>query len=580
MIPVDALNAATPARFVELLDGIFEHSPWVAERTAAARPFRSREDLHAALCAVVAAAPRHEQMALIRAHPELAGRAAVGRELTAASAREQQGAGLDACTPQQFAQLQRLNAQYNERFGFPFILAVRGHDRDSVIATLARRLGHDLESERDEALQQIARIAAFRLAERVEAGLGAQIMAMHERLATLSDDPGKLTCTYLGVAHRATAAVIRDWMLDAGLDAAIDAIGNVVGRWRGDGSVAKTLITGSHYDTVIDAGRYDGRLGILLPIACVAELRQRGVRLPFDLEIVAFADEEGVRYKSTFLGSSALAGSFDAALLDSVDAAGITMRDAISAAGLDPQAIGSLARDPAALAGYVEVHIEQGPVLLDADRPLGVVTSIAGSVRMLVTIDGQAGHAGTVPMALRRDAAAAAAEIVLAVERRCREQPGLVGTVGKLDVPNGAINVIPGRCELSIDIRAGDDALRNAAVTDVLASIEAIAARRKVTADVRRVLEAAAAPCAPALQAQWAAAITRATGEPAPLHLPSGAGHDAMKMAAIAPIGMLFVRCGNGGISHHPGETLDAADAAIAANAFIDFLLHFEPVQK
>jgi allantoate deiminase/N-carbamoyl-L-amino-acid hydrolase len=396
----------------------------------------------------------------------------------------------------------------------------------------------------------------------------------------LSDDPARLTCTYLGVAHRATAAAIRDWMLGAGLDASIDAIGNVVGRWRGDGTVGTTLITGSHYDTVIDAGRYDGRLGILLPIACVAELRQRGVCLPFDLEIVAFADEEGVRYKSTFLGSSALAGSFDAALLDSVDAAGITMRDAISAAGLDAHAIGSLARDPATLAGYVEVHIEQGPVLLDAGRPLGVVTSIAGSVRLLVTIIGQAGHAGTVPMALRRDAAAAAAEIVLAVERCCSARPGLVGTVGKLDVPNGAINVIPGRCELSIDVRAGDDALRNAAVADVVAQIEAIAARRKVSADVRRVLEAAAAPCARALQAQWAAAITRATGEPAPLHLPSGAGHDAMKMAAIAPVGMLFVRCGNGGISHHPDETLDAADAAIAASTFIDFLLHFEPVQR
>jgi len=580
VIPIDDLNAATPARFVELLDGIFEHSPWVAVRAAAARPFRSREDLHSALCAVVAAAPRHEQMALIRAHPELAGRAAVRSELTAESAREQHGAGLDACTPGQFAQLQRLNAQYNERFGFPFILAVRGHDRDSIIATLARRLGHDVESERDEALQQIGRIAAFRIAERIQVGLGAQVMAMHERLATLSDDSGKLTCTYLGVAHRATAATIRDWMLGAGLDASIDAIGNVVGRWRGDGSITKTLITGSHYDTVTDAGRYDGRLGILLPIACVAELRQRTVRLPFDLEIVAFADEEGVRYKSTFLGSSALAGTFDAALLDNVDAGGISMRDAIDAAGLDPRAIGSLARAPSTLAGYVEVHIEQGPVLLDAGRPLGVVTSIAGSVRMLVTIEGQAGHAGTVPMTLRRDAAAAAAEIVLAVERRCGEQAGLVGTVGKLDVPNGAINVIPGRCELSIDIRAGDDAKRNAAVADVVASIETIARRRLVKADVRRVLEAAAAPCAPALQAQWAAAITRTSGEAAPLHLPSGAGHDAMKMAAITPVGMLFVRCGNGGISHHPDETLDAADAAIAADTFVDFLLHFEPVQQ
>ena len=500
--------------------------------------------------------------------------------MTAESTREQQGAGLDACTPEQFAALQRLNTTYNAKFGFPFILAVRGHDRTSIIATIERRSECDIESERAEALRQIGCIAAFRLAERIHAELGAQIMAMHERLAACSDDPGRLTCTYLSPAHRATAAAIRDWMLGAGLDASIDAIGNVVGRWRGDGTIAKTLITGSHYDTVIDAGRYDGRLGILLPIACVTELRQRGLRLPFDLEIVAFADEEGVRYKSTFLGSSALAGTFDTRLLDSVDNDGVTMQEAIAAAGLDTNAIASLARDPSTLAGYVEVHIEQGPVLLDAGRPLGVVTSIAGSVRMLVTIEGQAGHAGTVPMQLRRDAAAAAAEIILAVERRCSGQPGLVGTVGKLDVPNGAINVIPGRCELSIDIRAGANPVRDAAVADVLAQIDAIAARRKVKVDVRRVLEAAAAPCSPALQAQWAAAIARATGDASALHLPSGAGHDAMKMATITPIGMLFVRCGNGGISHHPDETLDAADAEAAAQTFIDFLLHFEPVKK
>jgi allantoate deiminase/N-carbamoyl-L-amino-acid hydrolase len=580
VISITELNAASPARFVELLDGIFEHSPWVAERAAASRPFRSREDLHAALCAAVAAAPLHEQLALIRAHPELAGRAAVRSALTVESKREQHGAGLDACTPKEFARLQRLNAAYNAKFGFPFILAVRGHSRASIIGTFARRLEHETEAERNEALRQIGRIAAFRLGERVRVDPGAQIMAMHDRLAAFSDDAGKLTCTYLSPAHRLTAGAIHDWMLGAGLDASIDAIGNVVGRWRGDGSIGKTLITGSHYDTVIDAGRYDGRLGILLPIACVAELRQRGVRLPFDLEIVAFADEEGVRYKSTFLGSSALAGSFDPRLLDSVDGDGITMRAAIADAGLDANAIGALARDPSTLAGYVEVHIEQGPVLLDAGRPLGVVTAIAGSVRMLLTVEGQAGHAGTVPMALRRDAAAAAAEIVLAVERRCSGQAGLVGTVGRLDVPNGAINVIPGHCELSVDIRAGHDAIRDAAVADVLAQIDAIATRRKVRVDVRRVLEAATAPCAPALQAQWAAAITRTTGEAAPLHLPSGAGHDAMKMTAITPVGMLFVRCGNGGISHHPDETLDAADAAVAASAFIDFLLHFEPVQQ
>jgi allantoate deiminase/N-carbamoyl-L-amino-acid hydrolase len=578
MIEIAELNVASPARFAALLDGIFERSPWVAEIAAAARPFHSREDLHTALCAVVNSATPVEQLALIRAHPELAGRAAIRAELTAESAHEQHGAGLDACTAQEYARLQELNAAYNTRFGFPFILAVRGHDRASIIAAFSQRLGNDARTERAEALAQIGRIAAFRLAERIHIEPGPQIMAMHERLAAYSEDPANLTCSYLRPAHRLTAAAIRDWMLGAGLDTYVDAVGNVVGRWRSGNAGAKTLATGSHYDTVIDAGRYDGRLGILLPIACVVELRQRGVALPFDLEIVAFADEEGVRFKSTLLGSSALAGSFDTRVLDNIDGDGVTMRSAMRDAGLDPAAIGSIARDPSTLVGYVEVHIEQGPVLLDAGKPLGVVTSIAGGVRMRVVVEGLAGHAGTVPMELRRDAAAAAAEMVLAIERSCRGQSGLVGTVGRFDVPNGAINVIPGRCEFSIDIRAPDDSVRDAAVADVLAQIEHIATRRKVRADVRRVLEAACAPCATDLQAQWAAAIARVTGESAPLHLPSGAGHDAMKMASITPIGMLFVRCGNGGISHHPDETMSADDAEVAARAFIDFLMHFEPV--
>ena len=576
MITLEQLNAASPAQFVAALNGIFEHSPWIAERAAARRPFASRLDLLDAMCAIMLQASEAEQLALIRAHPELAGRAAVRNELTEASSQEQRGAGLDACSPQEFTCLQELNRAYNERFGFPFILAVRGHDRASIIANFAARLNNDAATEQRAALGQIARIAEFRLAALVSSPLGNEIMAMHERLAVFSDDEHALTCTYLRPAHRSTASRIRDFMRAAQLDVEIDAIGNVVGRWRCGVPGAKTLLTGSHYDTVVNGGKYDGRLGILLPVACAIELRQRGLSLPYDLEIVAFADEEGVRYRSTFLGSSALAGTFDLRLLDAVDDEGVAMGDALRAAGHDAAAITAIARDKHRVAAYVEVHIEQGPVLLEADRALGVVTSIAGSVRMLVSIEGLAGHAGTVPMALRRDAAAAAAEIILAVEKRCSTVAGLVGTVGKLEVPGGAINVIPGRCELSIDIRAGDDTVRDAAVVDVTAQIERIAANRKVRITTRRVLEAAGVPCAPALQQQFAAAITRITGFPEPLHLPSGAGHDAMKMAALAPIGMLFVRCGNGGISHHPDETMSAADAETAARAFIDFLLRFK----
>lgn len=579
MIALSRLNTMPPAQFAEALHGMFEHSPWVAERVVDRRPFASVLDLHAAMTSAVAAASSDEQLALIRAHPELAGRARVRDALTAESAREQSGAGLDSCTPEEFSRLHELNRAYADKFGFPFIIAVRGHDRASIIDAFAKRMQNPLAAERQEALGQIGRIAFFRLADAVTESAGPRIMAMHEHLARFSDDDSGLTCTYLRPAHRATAAAIRDLMLSANLETEIDAVGNVVGRWRCGKAGAKTLITGSHYDTVINGGKYDGRLGIVLPIACAAHLRRQDATLPFDLEIVAFAEEEGVRFKSTFLGSSALAGNFDMQVLDHADADGISMRAAMREAGHDPAAIPTIARDPRTLAGYVEVHIEQGPVLLEAGRPLGVVTSIAGSVRMLMTITGLAGHSGTVPMTLRRDAAAAAAEIVLLVEKRCSTSPGLVGTVGRLEVPGGAINVIPGRCELSIDIRAGSDALRDGAVADVLAEIERITARRNVAIDVRRVLDAACAPCDAAMQRQIAAAISRTTREAAPLHLPSGAGHDAMKMATITPVGMLFVRCGNGGISHHPDESLAADDAAVAARAFTDFLLHFEPVK-
>jgi hydantoinase/carbamoylase family amidase len=341
------------------------------------------------------------------------------------------------------------------------------------------------------------------------------------------------------------------------------------------GPAPKRVLTGSHYDTVINAGKYDGRLGIVLPIAVAGSLRRAGSKLPYSLEIIGFSEEEGVRFKSTFLGSRAVAGRFDASALKSIDADGNTLSDVIRAAGHDVAAIPAIARDAKKVACFVEVHIEQGPVLLAQELPVGVVTSIAGSVRSIVTVEGLSGHAGTVPMAQRRDAAAAAAEMVLAVERCCSGQTDLVGTVGKLDVIGGAINVIPGRCAFSIDIRSGSDAVRDAADADVSAAIADIAARRRVKIDQRRVLQAASVPCSLALQDAWASSIERTTGAPAK-RLPSGAGHDAMMMAAFTDVGMLFVRCGNGGISHHPDETLSAPDAHIAAQVFQDFLLHFQ----
>jgi allantoate deiminase/N-carbamoyl-L-amino-acid hydrolase len=282
-----------------------------------------------------------------------------------------------------------------------------------------------------------------------------------------------------------------------------------------------------------------------------------------------------VRFKSTFLGSRALAGCFDPRVLDSTDADGVSLGAVIGATGNDAAAIAALARDKSRVACFIEAHIEQGPVLLDADLPVGVVTGIAGSIRSVVTVEGLSGHAGTVPMALRRDAAAAAAEMLLAVERRCSAEPGLVGTVGKIAVPGGAMNVIPGRCEFTLDLRSGSDAVRDAAAADISAEMAAIARRRRVTVREQRVLEAPSVPLSPGLVAQWAASVERVTGRAA-MHLPSGAGHDTMMMANLTHVGMLFVRCGNGGISHHPDEIMSAGDAAVAARVFEDFLLHYE----
>lgn len=575
VISLEELNSLPAPQFAAALSGVFERTRWVAERVAALRPFRSRFELQRALSAIVEQARSDEQMALIRAHPELAASERTGGALTPESAREQQGAGLAACTPEELSRFRRLNAAYAQRFGFPFVLAVKGHDRAAVIAALECRLANTPEQERATALHEISRIAAFRLAERVEEPQGSAIIAMAEELSRLSEQSGALTCTYLTPAHRATAALLRDWMLAAGFEVRIDPVGNVIGRWRDGAASAETLVTGSHYDTVINGGKFDGRLGILLPIAVMARLRGAGVRLPYTLMVVGFAEEEGVRFRSTFLGSRALAGRFDATVLEQRDAEGITMRQAMVAAALDPAAIPTAALEPQRLLGFVEVHIEQGPVLLNAGAPLGVVTSIAGSTRCLVSITGLGGHAGTVPMQLRRDAAAAAAEVVLALEKRCSGTPGLVGTVGRLEVPGGAMNVIPGRCELSVDIRADRDEVRDAAFTSIVAESERIAARRQVAIEWRKVLDVASVACSPRMQERWAQSIVRVTGSAQAPHLPSGAGHDAMVMAQLTEMGMLFVRCGNGGISHHPSETLSAEDADLAAQAFRDFLVNF-----
>ena len=577
-LTLDRLNRVPAADFVALLAGIYEHSPWVVERAAGRRPFRSLAHLKRVLVEGVREADEPTRLALIRAHPELAGRAMVSRTLTAESTHEQGKAGLTECTPREFETLQRLNAAYNAKFGFPFILAVRGPrgsglTRAQIIATFERRLAHPVDHERDECLRNVHRVAELRLDDAfgVTPVLGDQVMDWAEALAAHSDpgfaERGELTVTYLTDAHRAVGRQLLDWMREAGFDdVSTDAVGNVVGVYHGTDPAARRLLTGSHFDTVRNGGRYDGRLGILVPLLVVRELHRAGRRLPFGIELVGFAEEEGQRYKATFLGSGALLGQFDPAWLDQRDADGIAMREAMAAAGLDVFAIPSIRRDPARYLGFVEVHIEQGPVLAELDLPLGVVTSINGGVRHLVEITGMASHAGTTPMGRRRDAAAAAAELVLYVERRAAATPDAVGTVGILTVPDGSTNVVPGRCRLTLDLRATTDAARDRLVADVLAELDRICSRRGLSCAVEQTMRAAAAPSHPAWQARWERAVA-ALGLPV-RRMPSGAGHDAMKLHEIMPQAMLFVRGLNGGISHNPLEAITGDDADLVVRAF------------
>ncbi|MDZ4399673.1 2-oxo-4-hydroxy-4-carboxy-5-ureidoimidazoline decarboxylase [Hydrogenophaga sp.] len=587
------LNSATPAEALRLLDGLYEHSPWIAEQTLAQRPFASLAALKHAMVTVLANATVDAQLALIRAHPELAGKAMESQSLTAESTNEQQKAGLTNCTPEELAHIQQLNAQYIAKFGFPFILAVRGPrgtglSKREIIATVERRLGNPVDFERAECLRNIHRIAEIRLNDKFgfTPAVGNEVWDWHEDLARHSDpgfaEKGQLTVTYLTDAHRACAADLVARMKECGFDeVSIDAVGNVVGVYEASpqpgplpqaGEGVKALLTGSHFDTVRNGGKYDGRLGIFVPMACVKQLHAAGKRLPFAVEVVGFAEEEGQRYKATFLGSGALTGHFNPAWLDQQDADGVTMRAAMQHAGLPAtlEAIGTLKRDPSKYLGFVEVHIEQGPVLNEMDLPLGVVTSINASVRYQCEAIGMASHAGTTPMNRRRDAASAVAELALYAEQRASADGDSVATIGMLQVPGGSINVVPGRCRFSLDLRAPSNAQRDALERDVLAQLRAICERRGIGLTLEETMRAAAAPSEPAWQARWEKAVN-ALG--VPLHcMPSGAGHDAMKLHEVMPQAMLFVRGLNSGISHNPLESTTSDDIELCVNAFSHLL--------
>jgi beta-ureidopropionase / N-carbamoyl-L-amino-acid hydrolase len=583
MLTITHLNNCSNQVFVDLLTGIYEHSPWVAEQAANSRPLKSLAHLKLVLAQVVDHAPLADQLSLIRAHPELAGKAMVANTLTDESSNEQSKAGLTHCSAAEFEQLQQLNHDYNTRFGFPFILAVRGPrgdglTRQQIIATFARRINNHPDFERAECLRNIHRIAEIRLNDKFvhEPSLGNKLLDWSEQLALHSDpgykERGELTVTYLTAAHLACAKQITEWMRECGFDSVhTDAVGNVVGVYNGSDSHAQKLLTGSHYDTVRNGGKYDGRLGILVPMLCVEALYRQGKRLKHGIEVVAFAEEEGQRYKATFLGSGALTGDFNPAWLNQTDTDGISMQSAMREAGLDSGQIHTIKRNPEHYLGFVEVHIEQGPVLNQLGLPLGVVTSINGSVRYLGEITGMASHAGTTPMSQRRDAACAVAELILLMETEANNTPDVVATVGQLQVPNGSINVIPGRAQFSLDIRATTNAARDASTDKILAGLKEICQRRGLGYSLEQTLAIPAAPSAPAWQSRWEQAV-QSLGLPI-FQMPSGAGHDAMKLHEIMPQAMLFTRGLNAGISHNPLEAITNDDAELTIQAF-QHLLH------
>ena len=398
--------------------------------------------------------------------------------------------------------------------------------------------------------------------------LGQKAEAMIRALAMISAEEGRITRLYLTPEHRRAADLVAQWMADAGLSVSEDALGTVRGRLEGPG---KRLLIGSHIDTVNDAGAYDGTFGVIAGILAAAHFQAAGRVLPFGLDVLAFGDEEGSRFPATLLCSSAVAGHFDAETLavESVD--GVRLEDALRAYGKDPALIGEAAYGPDEVRAYVEAHIEQGPVLERADEALGVVTAIAGQSRLIVTVIGEAGHAGTVPMTIRRDALVAAAEMTLALEALARDHGDdfMVGTVGKIAAAPGTANVIPARVSFTVDLRSQSDSVRLAALARLRAEVQAIADRRRVTAWMERSHDAPAIPCDMSIQEGLARAVIAQGGQG--LRLPSGAGHDGQAVGKLCPIGMLFVRC-RGGISHNPAEFCAPEDMGRAVAALIAFV--------
>jgi allantoate deiminase len=399
----------------------------------------------------------------------------------------------------------------------------------------------------------------------------ARIMARCDALAVYSIEPGAITRPYGTPALTAAMDDVASWMRNAGMKTRRDAIGNLIGVYDAAPDVPspQTFLIGGHLDSVRNAGRYDGILGVLSGVAAVERLHARRTRLPFNVMVVAFVDEEGLRFHTTYLGSRAFAGTFDDAMLEVTDSEGRSLADVIRANGRDPGDIPAGAQDPASLLGWVEAHIEQGPVLEAADLPVGVVQAIVGGTRAAITFRGVAGHAGTVPMGNRHDALCAAAEFVLAVERVAGTRAGMVGTVGQLEVEKASSNVIPGEVRLTLDLRHHVDITRAEAERELRDAAREIADRRGVALDWQEVQGYACTVCDLDLTAALARAVERAGI--APRRLPSGAGHDAVTLSAVMPVAMLFVRC-RGGVSHNPAESITESDVAVTCQVLDNLL--------
>ena len=406
-------------------------------------------------------------------------------------------------------------------------------------------------------------------------GTGELLMQRIEQLATISESETGLTRRFATPEHRQANNLVADWLRQAGMSVREDEIGNIIGRYEGSTDNAPAIMLGSHLDTVVMAGKYDGMLGVLCALSCVEYLSSRQLRLLQAIEVIGFADEEGVRYLSTFLGSQAITGEFDLEQLDRIDKDGISMRDALRAFGKDPDKLANAVRQPQEIAAYLEVHIEQGPVLENEGLAVGVVNAIAGATRMVVKITGEAGHAGTVPMTLRRDALVGASECICGIEKLCTGTADLVGTVGAISAEPGAGNVIPGYVEFTIDIRSADDTRRASTVEAVIAQLHSVCEQRKLDLLIDTVHNESSVKCDEALIEHISEAISNHQSIVPTLF--SGAGHDVMAMAQVAAAGLIFVRCA-GGISHNPAESITTEDAALGADVLLRSVLNIAGV--